>query len=412
MVAHPTSNSSSSRLFRLTLPPPQRGADRGTFAERTVTERLPGIARQVLENHPWHEQACRRLSALIAEMPHGRLRPLEDSQAPDLPLWRRWLAPYTGRTWLEAPWFVAEMYFFRRILEACGYFSSGPGEGVDPYREQKRAALEALETPLAAFCDRVGAMKGASWETILATLLPAMVWGNQGDLSLWPLGSRPAYAGQTTHAEGLLVEDTPSLLAFLGHRTLPLARLDLLLDNVGLELGFDLLASAFFLDYPLARQVVLHAKPYPTYVSDATPQDVGQTIAFLKRSRHPCLRALGERLSAHRREGRLNLQADFYWISPLAGWQMPAALRRALAQSDLLLSKGDAHYRRWLGDRRWPFTTPFSKVLAYRPAPLLALRVLKSELMVGLPAGTAEQVAARDAEWLTDGAWGVIQFAP
>ena len=79
-------------------------------------------------------------------------------------------------------------------------------------------------------------------------------------------------------------------------------------------------------------------------------------------------------------------------------------------QADLLISKGDANYRRWLGDRHWPFTTPFRQILAYRPAPLLVLRVLKSEIVVGLTARAAGKDGPADPTWMYDGRWGLIQF--
>ncbi|MCZ7669261.1 MAG: hypothetical protein M5U34_19790 [Chloroflexi bacterium] len=50
--------------------------------------------------------------------------------------------------------------------------------------------------------------------------------------------------------------------------------------------------------------------------------------------------------------------------------------------------------------------------MAYRPAPLLALRTLKSEIVVNLAEGQAETLTARDPDWLTNGKWGVIHFAP
>jgi hypothetical protein len=80
-----------------------------------------------------------------------------------------------------------------------------------------------------------------------------------------------------------------------------------------------------------------------------------------------------------------------------------------LAQSSLVISKGDAHYRRLLGDRHWPFETDFRKIMAYYPTPLVALRTLKSELVAGLKTGQAEAVAHQDPEWLLNGRWGMIQ---
>ena len=57
-------------------------------------------------------------------------------------------------------------------------------------------------------------------------------------------------------------------------------------------------------------------------------------------------------------------------------WEMPLELHRQLSTSYLVLSKGDANYRRLLGDRHWDFTTPFAQAVGSVPAPLLALRTI------------------------------------
>lgn len=49
-------------------------------------------------------------------------------------------------------------------------------------------------------------------------------------------------------------------------------------------------------------------------------------------------------------------------------------------ESSMVFVKGDANYRRLIGDRLWPTDTPFSDVAGYFPARLCALRTLKAEL--------------------------------
>jgi hypothetical protein len=102
--------------------------------------------------------------------------------------------------------------------------------------------------------------------------------------------------------------------------------------------------------------------------------------------------------------------ADFFWTSPLNLWEMPDRIRALLAASDLVISKGDANYRRLAGDLKWPPTTPFSDVAGYFPAPLLALRVLKAELALGLSSDQVSRLDREDPEWRVNGQWGVIQF--
>jgi len=74
-----------------------------------------------------------------------------------------------------------------------------------------------------------------------------------------------------------------------------------------------------------------------------------------------------------------------------------------------VIVKGDANYRRLLGDAHWPPTTPFAQATAYFPAALVALRTLKGEIIVGLREGEAERLTAEDPAWLVNGQRGVIQ---
>jgi hypothetical protein len=121
---------------------------------------------------------------------------------------------------------------------------------------------------------------------------------------------------------------------------------------------------------------------------------------------------VGKRLGEMLGNGRLHLHTDFFWTSPLPMWELPPHLRADLSRSHLVISKGDANYRRLLGDRHWPATTPFPDILSYFPAPILALRTPKSEIICGLDEGRAEETAVQDPDWLTNGKRGVIQFAP
>jgi hypothetical protein len=89
---------------------------------------------------------------------------------------------------------------------------------------------------------------------------------------------------------------------------------------------------------------------------------------------------------------------------------MPEELRTELAPSHLIFIKGDANYRRLLGNCNWPFTTRFEDIVCYFPAPFVALRTLKSEVAAGLQLAQIETLKQEDAQWLTNGQWGVIQF--
>jgi hypothetical protein len=371
-------------------PPPLRGAEVGSFAHDTVVRRLPAIGRRVPAENDLTPAAAQALDALVAELPDGPVRPLRDPGASDLTLWDGYVAPYVGQSWLEAPWFFAETYFYRRVLEATGYFQPGPGRLADPYARQKALGLE-----------HAGSLP--AYPLGLAEAIEGALWGNQADLSLWPAGEGGGPGG--AH---LLADDTAAAVAHLDTLAAG-ARVDIVLDNAGAELAHDLVLAGALLAHGL--RVALHAKAHPTFVSDALEADVRATVAWLAARPGDAGRlgaALGEALTG----GRLTLGSDWFWTSPLEGWRMPARLREELAGAGLVISKGDANYRRWLGDRPWPHATPLAAALAYAPAPLLLLRTCKSEVAAGLDPARAAEAEARDPLWRTSGRWGLIQLGP
>jgi hypothetical protein len=90
---------------------------------------------------------------------------------------------------------------------------------------------------------------------------------------------------------------------------------------------------------------------------------------------------------------------------------MPPALAAALRPARLVILKGDANYRRLVGDAVWPTEIPLAEVASYFPAPLLALRTLKSDAVVGLATGQAAELDASEPEWRVNGRYGVMQYA-
>lgn len=396
----------------LPLPPPLRGSD-GSFTHYTVSQRLPRIARQVIAENNWPAEVNDRLLALANALPVDRLPPLVDPDAPDEANWNDWLAPYLGQTWLEAPWFVIETYFFRRILALTGYFQPGAGQDRDPYRVQKQLGLEQIPSRLAELSEQLQRWQANPPPDLAQTLtglIHQALWGNQSDLSMWPAssGSQPE-GSQSTTLVGRLVCDQAATAAGWLVTHAPLARIDIILDNGGLELAHDLALADFLLTHRLAYRLVFHCKIHPTYVSDVTRQDLAETLQGLQQSSMASLAALGDRLVAGLAGSAITLQAHPFWTSPLSSWEMPAGLAQELRQSGLIINKGDANYRRWLGDRHWAPDAPLGRILSYRPAPWLALRVLKSEMIAGLAPGAAERAASQDPTWQYAGRWGIAQ---
>jgi len=104
-----------------------------------------------------------------------------------------------------------------------------------------------------------------------------------------------------------------------------------------------------------------------------------------------------------------------YWNTCRFFWDMPEDVREALGggAKDVWLTvvKGDANYRRFTGDSvDWAADAPLDDVVPFFPSPFVLLRTMKSDSVVGLAPGVAEEVGAVDPLWRVNGKRGVIQL--
>jgi damage control phosphatase ARMT1-like protein len=124
-------------------------------------------------------------------------------------------------------------------------------------------------------------------------------------------------------------------------------------------------------------------------------------------------RRLADRLRAEAEVGRLALAPDPFWSTPRFLHEAPPHVAEALAGATIAIFKGDANYRRICGDAIWDPASPFASACEYLRAPLVALRTMKSDPVLGLAPGTAERLDSEDPRWRIDGRSGVIQaFIP
>ncbi|MEU1850715.1 damage-control phosphatase ARMT1 family protein [Streptomyces sp. NPDC019990] len=380
------------------------GDQPGSFPHGVLAERHPAIIRRVREAFPYEPRQHRALDELLANCTEGEIEPLP-ADAHDRELWQTWgMREYTGRSWFEVPWLWSESWFYRRLLQAVGYFGPGPWQGIDPFRPFKLAELDSSETD-----EELAALDGLAdrpADEQDRALLHGSLWGNRADLGfrLSAEGARDADA-----APGLVADDSDRLWAMLGADETGEGTLCLVADNAGRELVPDLLLIAHLLAGGRVGRAVLHVKPYPYYVSDATTADVVDALRRLTGARGAAA-AHGRYLWSALADGRLVLRAHPFSSAPLPYEEMPADLCAEFASATLTIVKGDLNYRRLVGDRLWPPTTPFTDVTAYFPGPVAALRTLKSDVITGLDSRMeTELVAAEDQRWRTSGTHALIQ---
>ncbi|MFJ9539966.1 damage-control phosphatase ARMT1 family protein [Streptomyces sp. NPDC101225] len=383
------------------IPPPPviLGDEPGSFPHGVLAERHPAIIRQVREAFPYGPAQQRALDALLASCTKGVVEPLP-AGAHDGERWQEWgAARYVGRSWFDLPWLWSESYFYRQLLQAVGYFGTGPWQGIDPFRPFKLAELDSPETDA-----ELAALDALSAGDQDRALLHGSLWGNRADL-----GFRLS-AGDTGGADaarGLVADDSADLWALLPPSAA--GTLCLIADNAGRELIPDLLLIAHLLEGGRIARAVLHIKPYPYYVSDATTADVLDALRKLAGAQGAAAE-YGRILWAAMTDGRLVLRAHPFSGGPLPYADLPGDLRAEFAAATVTIVKGDLNYRRLVGDRRWPPTTPFQEVTAHFPGPVAALRTLKSDVITGLdPATEAALVAAEGQRWRTGGTHALVQ---
>jgi hypothetical protein len=373
----------------------------GSFAWTVLAERHPALIRQVRDAFPYPPEQQRALDALQEETAHGVVEPLP-AGAVGGGRWAEWGRGHVGRSWFEVPFLWAESYFYRRLLEAVGYFGPGPWQGVDPFAPFKRAELNGpeVEGELAALDEVAGLPREAQDQALLTGAL----WGNRADLGFRISSGEPGSA--QTH---VIADDSAPFWRQLADSAA--ATVYLVADNAGRELIPDLVLLDHLLCTGRADRAVLHVKPYPYYVSDATTADVVDCLRRMAQAPGRA-REIAHRLWTALTAGRLTVRAHPFSCAPLPYADMPGDLRADLGRATVAVVKGDLNYRRLVGDRRWPPTTPFADLTSYFPSPLLALRTLKCDVAVGLAAPALAALESTGEPWRTTGTHAVIHFRP
>lgn len=383
------------------LPPPIMTSEKGSFARKTVEILKPGIIDNILSEYDYTPQIREALLGLKNEMASGLLRQLQENTS-DKPIWDKDTAPYVNNSWLEIPWFLAESFFFRRVLEATQYFQPGPWQGKDPFQHLKNKEIYKALQPFSevyqpnTINEDKKKFQIASYHAL---------WGNQSDLS-----NLEVYNATTTpQMDKLILNHTERAYEYIfTHKPI---RIAYFLDNVGKELYFDLAFIDHLLGSGLAQSITCFIKNQPFFVSDAQRKDLQKTVDFLGTSSIEKCEKLSERISDWIKSTRISIEAPPFITSSRSFREIPNALKNQLTDHDLTILKGDVNFRRLVGDRHWDPETSLETAADYFYTPFLSLRTLKSELILGL---TEEKLKAlnnqAEEDWLINGQRGMIIF--
>ncbi|XP_037072979.1 damage-control phosphatase ARMT1-like [Pollicipes pollicipes] len=426
------------------LPDVLRGSYENSFAYKTISERLPVILTKVIDllhrekiniGEQYGEGAREKLkgvngqlSGLKSTMQRNKtLEPLTGA-APDIVLWNRLLDELTVEgqrpVWFSAPWLFVECYMYRKIREVLE--NSGELHDYDYFRQQKMDTLEASLSAISLLGEHLletvsdpAALTPDQVQRAVSDFLGMSLWANKNDLSITSgehVSQEMSPLLQLVELNRfVLINDSARVFEQLQLlRSREHVRIDIVMDNAGFELFSDLCLADLLVSLNIAQSMIFHIKAIPWYVSDTTQADVQRMLQrMLAADDKAALPRLAKRWQDYIDSGLWRFEADPFWTTPLPFSRMASeasGLYTHLQAADLIIFKGDLNYRKLLGDRNWPHATRFCVSLeGFHPAPLVALRTLKADLVSGLTA-EREALTADDPRWMISGEWALVQL--
>jgi hypothetical protein len=370
-------------------------ADRDSFARYTVTVRFPRILDSIINSNDFSLPIRQKLLAFSKTLPDGVLEPIKAAnKAAELvnhDLVKK------GYMWKNGPFIALEQYFYHKLLELSGYYENRGDHRLDIFSAIKnRNVLARKDKMIETIGGSRSLFHGNDLRESAGIVLNMILGGNLADLS--------QINDLTKNTIELLLDDTGRFFERLPRYL----RVDIILDNSGEELLTDLLFAKWLVQSAGVKNVRLHFKAAPYFVSDATLKDYWFLAEVLRREKAGA--DFIDELDHLIKSGDITLCADECWTDYVEYQRLPSAIMLDLNRSSLLVFKGDLNYRKLVGDYHWEYSTKTAGILNYFRTDVMILRVLKSELAAGL----APEVTTRftDKSWLTSGKYGIIEYVP
>jgi len=435
--------------------PAYRGYHEYSFAHATMGKRLPTILGKAIDDtvRTLNEQSeeevivdlvkcIERMHTLMQDLSNNsKLRPIIDDGEGDIPLWNKEIAKYfRGKDFMNSPWLFAEAYKYRRLHEA--FSTSKFWKDYDVFFRQKCDTFARSSTAVFELSTRFGELfkygdaanetdKEEARKLLFHELTQVCLWGNSTDLSLLiNMTEEDIKKLQSTGGEHL-ADTEKNILGNDLHKLWDLVgpmkggRIDFVLDNAGFELYCDCVYADWLIQSGLANQVRFHGKRFAWFVSDVTRKDwdwllnsmvYGHLFPDASDEELASLHKMGQRWKQYEREGKWIYEQHPFWCTGYTFWDLKTEapdLFLHLSDADLVIFKGDLNHRKLTYDCQAPPETSFEQAigpLASEPGcpPVLSLRTIKSDVVVGLPQGKAQDLDKEKPGWKISGEFAVV----
>lgn len=348
-----------------------------SFARFTIEKRLPTILHDLISRDIYNEDIQEKIRGLLNKLPSLIVEPINLNED-ESEYWTNFFHAYTKNSILEIPFFFAEIYFYRHLLDITEYVNNG----IDPFQPIKEKELndELFENLLAN-------------SNSIHDAIQIALSGNKADLS-----QINRYGNEIK----MVLDHSSDLIRCINEQD----TIHVILDNAGIELFSDFLLAHQILTHSNSKKIVFYPKILPLWVSDATMADIDNLLNYLENSKNSTINQFAEFIVEKIKSGRIEFVIHPFWNSPNHLTNFPGNLQRKIASSGVVISKGDANYRRFFEDRNIPTSFEGAASICSNQ---FALRTLKSEIVAGLDHEIAHGLYETDPNWMTNGKFALIQ---
>lgn len=301
-----------------------------------------------------------------------------------------------------APFLFVEHYFYFDILKQL--YNKGASIGKDPYKEKKRNSIEGKnETLKKKNKENMESSIKGDYEAVIQSIRNIL---KSGTTDLSQMQNK-----QTEHDlnNRVVIDDCGKFREYLNIKEIN--RMDIILDNFGFESLYTIILVINLIELKNVQEVYFHIKVLPIYVSDVIQSDYGDDVDDLLKALNNISELIFKKYKDV--EERIHWEADMFWNMPIPFKSMPQNLLKKFSSSDLIIILSDLNYRKLIEDREWPCDTDIRKRINYFSAPILVIRALKSNILVGISKDQYmihEKNAESCSEWRNTGEYGIIQF--
>lgn len=436
-------DSNKQNLYKFGSPTTKPSEDEikemASEAER-VTRDLRGLRKEIETNTP-----ARPFEKLPLDAEH-------EFHNDDIEIWNETLDANRHEDgqrprYYEASWLLAECYVYRRVKEIL--LRTKHLKSFDPFVEQKQAACRSSLSQMIIVSNHLQLVKKTILESDnllhpsemdeLSLFMQLALWANKSDLSLSGMSASGVQSNELlvnikesldALRESILCNDMPkvwSRFQTIKRQTHAHADkriyIDLVADNSGYEIFVDLclMHCLTLMLCPKDPQTSnfrfrFHLKRMPWFVSDTMRVDIDWLLNYMS-EQNPVLMKMAEEWRSYLKTKLWELHDHKFWTLPHDFSEMPRLakdLYATLQGSSLIIFKGDLNYRKLTGDRSWHVLTPFHIALReFRPAPLVTLRTMKADTVVGISDAdvyTKIEDKQMPENWLISGNYGLIQY--